>query len=95
MFQERRIAGGGRTLQISSLYCGGAADVRAYLRDRGSEEDYWDYYADLQMLRRHHVTCRTELFGHDPRDPGWSSCGKSREDFTGLRRTMILQQSTA
>lgn len=69
----------------------GAADVRAYLRDRGSEEDYWDYYADLQMLRRHHVTCRTELFGHDPRDPGWSSCGKSREDFTGLRRTMILQ----
>ena len=70
-----------------------ADEVRAYLRDRGIHDDYWDYYAHLGMLRRHHLIRRTELFGHDPRDPGWAGCGHPKEDFTGLRRTLIMRHN--
>ena len=64
--------------------------IRKYIKDRYSEEDFWDYNRDIGVMRRHHSVRRTELFGHDHLDPNWENSPFPRGRLSPWRRSTLL-----
>ena len=54
--------------------------------------DYWEFFPQRGMLRRHHVTPRLELFGHSAASEAvWEVADVSRDHLLPRRRTTILK----